>query len=183
MNGRIAKSYLLLMLVEMQAAGSWCGETHLQKCTYLLRELEGVKALPFEFIMYKHGPYSFDLHDAISDLESSYFIIREATPPYGSHIRITPLGEKYIQQGHNAELVDRETLSAIAARFSSLSVADLEKYSTAAYVFAEMPNASVETQVQRLIELKPHVNKNEAQESLLQILSYVQNKKSNGVAG
>ena len=60
------KNVVLLSFIDfMRAKGSWCGETHVQKGTYFFQELMGVP-LGFHFILYKHGPFSFDLRNQIT---------------------------------------------------------------------------------------------------------------------
>lgn len=67
---KLQRDAILLSLInEMKAKGSWCGETHIQKATYFLQELLGVP-LNFEFILYKHGPYSFDLGDEVTAMRA-----------------------------------------------------------------------------------------------------------------
>src|ERR1035441_4963526 len=60
---------LTLLDREMLAKGSWCGETHIQKATYFLQELLGVD-LGFEFVLYRHGPFSFELRDELSSMQA-----------------------------------------------------------------------------------------------------------------
>jgi hypothetical protein len=55
-------SILLTLNEELRRAGSWAGETHMQKATYFLQELTRIP-LEFDFVLYKHGPFSFDLRD------------------------------------------------------------------------------------------------------------------------
>ncbi|MCL6557372.1 MAG: hypothetical protein K6U74_00970, partial [Firmicutes bacterium] len=59
------KALLLSLVKAMESQGSWCGETHIQKCSYFLQAMLGVP-LGFEFILYKHGPFSFDLRDELT---------------------------------------------------------------------------------------------------------------------
>ena len=67
---RLQRAAVLLSLIEqLKDRGSWCGDTHIQKTTYFLQELLKVP-LGFEFILYKHGPYSFDLEDEITALRA-----------------------------------------------------------------------------------------------------------------
>jgi hypothetical protein len=58
----ISADYALVgaIIKELADAGSWCGETHIQKTAYVAKELLGVP-IAASFILYKHGPYSFDL--------------------------------------------------------------------------------------------------------------------------
>lgn len=58
---RLNRAAVLLNLVEtLRSKGSWASETHFQKAAYFLQELLRVP-LEFEFILYKHGPFSFGL--------------------------------------------------------------------------------------------------------------------------
>src|SRR6266508_496167 len=71
---RLQRAALLTELVEqMRAHDSWCGETHLQKATYFLQELLDVE-MDYDFVLYKHGPFSFDLRDELGDFVSDKLI-------------------------------------------------------------------------------------------------------------
>ena len=71
--------------------GSWCGETHIQKAMYLLQELLEVPT-GFDFILYKHGPYSFDLGDELTSLRADGLLALEPqTVPYGPRFAATPV--------------------------------------------------------------------------------------------
>ena len=81
---RLQRAAVLTALAdELRKRGSWCGETHLQKATYFLQSLLGVP-LGYEFILYKHGPYSFDLHDELTALCTDQLLeLRPQPYPYG----------------------------------------------------------------------------------------------------
>jgi hypothetical protein len=58
---RLQRAVVLLSLLErLKERGSWCGETHLQKSAYFLQDMLSAP-LGFDFILYKHGPFAFDL--------------------------------------------------------------------------------------------------------------------------
>ena len=73
------RAVLVALIRSLRAKGSWCGETHIQKAAFFLKNLTGVP-IDFDFIIYKHGPFSFELNDELSlmkayrllDLEVSY---------------------------------------------------------------------------------------------------------------
>src|SRR5882724_3764303 len=69
MNQKKRLALLVLLTSEMQKRGSWCGETHIQKATFLLQELLNVN-VGFEFILYRHGPFSFDLRDELLNMRA-----------------------------------------------------------------------------------------------------------------
>ena len=58
--------------------GSWCGETHLQKAMYFLQELMEVPT-GFEFILYMHGPFSFDLRAELTSLRADGLLEKNGT--------------------------------------------------------------------------------------------------------
>jgi hypothetical protein len=84
---RLQRAVVLLSLLEqLKERGSWCGEAHLQKATYFLQELLGVP-LGFDFILYKHGPYAFDLGDEITALRADNLLtLQTRRPAYGPSI-------------------------------------------------------------------------------------------------
>src|ERR1700722_18048872 len=66
---------------------SWCGETHIQKTAYVAKVVENV---PFEskFILYKHGPYSFDMNAVLNHMRSQNILIVTPQGTYGSSYRL-----------------------------------------------------------------------------------------------
>ena len=95
---RFGRAAVLLSLIEKLRDGdSWCGETHVQKGTYFLQDLLGVP-LEFDFILYKHGPFSFDLSDEISWMRANDLLrLQPQQRPYGP--KLIP--------GENAELLKK----------------------------------------------------------------------------
>jgi len=71
---RLKRDVVILSLIEnLKKKGSWCGETHIQKATYFLQELFDFP-LGFEFILYKHGPFSFDLSDKLTAMRADMLL-------------------------------------------------------------------------------------------------------------
>src|SRR5688572_19502951 len=65
--------------------GSWCGETHVQKSVFVLEDLLDVD-LDFEFVLYKYGPFSFDLRDELVRLRGLGLVGLEPRYPYGPRL-------------------------------------------------------------------------------------------------
>src|ERR1700730_6421073 len=131
---RLARAALLTRLVQdLRQRGSWCGETHIQKSTYLLQDLMKVP-LGLEFILYKHGPFSFDLRDDLTGLRADELIKLEPHWPYGPRVEPTDRCE-YIQKIFS-KTVDRyaDSISFVADKLSHRGVADLERLATAFFV-------------------------------------------------
>src|SRR5262249_25119884 len=78
---RLQRATVLLALIEeLRDGGSWGGETHLQKAVYLLQELFQVP-LGFDFVLYRHGPYSFDLADEVTALQADQLLATQLRQP------------------------------------------------------------------------------------------------------
>ena len=75
-------SVLLTLNEELRKAGSWAGETHMQKAVFFLQELMNIP-LDFDFVLYKHGPFSFDLRDELTFMRAQGYFRLEPQYPYG----------------------------------------------------------------------------------------------------
>jgi len=132
------------------------GETHIQKATYFLKNLLEVP-LDFDFILYKHGPFSFDLREFLTYMESEEFISWQAHPPYGPSLREGEMGEALIDQFGDTTAGYDSKIDFVAYWLGSKNVAELERIATALYVTREegiegAPRAS------RIMQLKPHID-------------------------
>jgi hypothetical protein len=155
---RMQRTALLAELVDLlHENGSWAGETHIQKSVFLLEELFE-QPLNYEFILYKHGPYSFALKDELSAARADQILTLDPQPPYGP---------KYVTSETSKELRARfpktlkqsgPLLELIAGFLGSKSVTDLEQLSTAMYVYKEDEARSRADMAQRLQALKPHIS-------------------------
>jgi uncharacterized protein YwgA len=150
---------------QLRARGSWCGETHMQKAVYFLQRLRNVP-LGFDFILYKHGPFSFDLRDELTAMVADGFFELRAQWPYGPSLLPTAAGQDLrlsfpktlVQYGRDIEFVSEE--------FGDRNVNDLEKLATALYVYSECTHDSPKEQARILHQLKPHIPVQDAYEAL-----------------
>ena len=97
---QLQRASLIIDLIEkLTEKGSWCGETHIQKAVYFLQELTKVP-MGFNFILYKHGPFSFDLRDELAAMRAYRLLEIELRPPYGPGLFPTESGTNiYYGQG------------------------------------------------------------------------------------
>ena len=108
---------VLELMDALHARRSWCGETHVQKCVYLLQEALRVPS-QFEFVLYKYGPYSFDLHDLLGEMRADLLIDRETRPgPYGPRLKPSTSGANLLRR--NTSITDpyRAAIQLVAERF------------------------------------------------------------------
>lgn len=151
---------------KLRASGSWCGETHLQKALYILQDLSKAN-FGYKFIIYKHGPYSFDLNSELAAMRANN-ILEFVFPHegYGPTIAPTNFGDRILRV--NAENI-REFepfIEFLAEWFSGSDVRHLEKIATAYYVTQKNPRDPAMSRAQKLSSLKPHVNMQAAEEAV-----------------
>ncbi len=157
---RLERDSVILNLIEaLRDKGSWCGETHIQKAAYFLQDLCRVP-LGFDYVLYKHGPYSFDLSDALEQMRADKFLTFELKPyPYGPSLK----------PDENADFLRRNfaetrgqyapAIAFLAKRLAPKNVAQLEQIGTAMYVsFEKAQDPNIDERVKRIHELKPHIS-------------------------
>lgn len=160
---RIKKAALLLRLIhKLRDKGSWCGETHIQKAVFFLQRLMDVP-MEFDFILYKHGPFSFDLRDELTALRADELIGLEPQWPFGP--RIVPTDRSvYIQSLYSKTLAKYgDRIAFVAEKLGDKGVAELERLATAFYVTLCMgAGHCTEDRTEELIRLKPHITQENA---------------------
>lgn len=152
----VKKQVILLSLIEsMQNAGSWCGETHIQKSLYFLQTMVKVPT-DFDFILYKHGPFSFELRDSLGEMRGNLLIEVTNRFPYGPSYNSTASGKALIERYPNTASEYRKQIEYNARNLSNLGVAELERLATALYI-SEREHASNEERAKMINEIKPHI--------------------------
>jgi len=165
---RFERDAVVTALIDaLHEQGSWCGETHVQKAMFFLQEMAGTN-LHFDFILYKHGPFSFDLRDELTAMRADLLLeIEVRKPGYGPSLRPTRNARAMVKRYR--ETVDRERprIEFVAQHVGDRDVADLERLGTALYVARrKKPDASLETQAKEINRLKPHVSLQEARDAI-----------------
>jgi len=162
-NNQQKTAVVLELLDKLQAHGSWCGETHLQKSVYLLQEVTRVP-MEFNFRLYIHGPFSFDFHERLSEFRADGLIVVVVQPyPYGPSFASTKSSEvmrrRFPKTLKTYELATDFVAEAIGAK----GVAELEQLSTAYLVTTQSPQrASAARRAVMLRKMKPHIDEGSA---------------------
>jgi hypothetical protein len=167
---RLAKAAPLTKLVQaLRKNNSWAGETHIQQATYLLQNMLGVP-FGFQFILYWHGPFSFDVRDELAAFQADDLFILEPQGKYGPRYAPSELAEK-IQKLYPRTLGKySKQIEFITGKFKDSDVARLEKLATAYYVTEDLGlEAPVTPRQDNLVRLKPHIPPEEAKEAILEI--------------
>src|ERR1700692_4850556 len=82
------------LVKRLHERGSWCGETHLQKAFFILQDMSKSN-FGYKFIIYKHGPYSFELNSELTAMRAANILEFEVLKEgYGPSIRATSFGER-----------------------------------------------------------------------------------------
>ena len=172
MKQRQREAVLAALASELRQHDSWCGETHMQKATYVLQELLDVP-LGFDHILYKYGPFDYGLRDELALMRADGLVETEQVRGYGPRLRVTEGGERQLLKRWPKTVSSyRRRLSFVAKRFGDKGVGELERLATALWVRREHPDATVEEQARRLHEIKPHVGVDRAQEALDQVAEW-----------
>lgn len=161
---RFQRSAVIIKLLEkLKSEGSWCGDTHIQKATYLLQNLKNIP-LGYDFVLYKHGPFSFDLSDDLTMMRADNVLKYQPTlPAYGPSV----------VESENAELIKKlfrksftnyeSEIDFVTKKVGKAGVKELEKLATALFVklnFSDEINL-----ITKLRELKPHISETDAAEA------------------
>lgn len=160
-------SILLYLMRALKANGSWCGETHVQKTLFLCQELLDIPS-NFKFILYKHGPYSFELSEHLQGLIADEFVHVRSRPPYGPSLELSDEATALSRSVAESSLVRK--LDFIAGKLGRKGVGELERLATAVYVnHKHGESIPLEHRVGMLTSLKPHVAADAARNAFLEV--------------
>jgi len=167
---RLQKASLIITFIEkLKENGSWGGETHVQKAMYFLQHMTELP-MGFTFILYKHGPFSFDFRDELSGMVADGLLVNEIIAfPYGPSLNPTPAGKRIRDHFFNSIQIYQNKLDFVAKYLGNKGVVELERMGTALYVTLEKKELDQENRSNRIIQLKPHIRIDEAREAVQQV--------------
>lgn len=166
MNKGQRSTVLINLLNSLSDRGSWCGETHVQKAAFLLQEITGVQ-IGFNFILYKHGPFSFELRDTLAELAAEElidYVVRDSN--YGPSIVATDEGHNFLNRFPKTEKKHTKQIEFVSSFVGKRNVADLERLGTAVFVIKRSGNIDQEDMANEIVALKPHVSVFEAKDAI-----------------
>lgn len=163
MPSDVVQRALLTYLVErMNALGSWCGETHIQKSVFFLQELFETP-LEYDYVIYRHGPYSFDLHDELTAMRANALVELEPNrAPYGPHFKPGSLAQGLGSRFSRTRKRYEERVNFIAQRIATREVVDLERIATAFFLGRERSDLNRDGLAELITKLKPHISREAA---------------------
>lgn len=167
MERREREAVIASLVGALRSHRSWCGETHVQKGMYFLQHLTGVPT-GFEFLLYKHGPFSFDLRDEITAMRADRLLELDfPRPDYGPSLKLTPNMEALCRRHQERVAEVRPAVEFVAERFGDRNVAELERLGTALFVLLKNGEEREPHRLaHQIVELKPHIDSMEARQAV-----------------
>lgn len=166
MKRLIRRAVLSSLAGRLRERGSWCGETHLQKAAYLLQDVAGVP-LGFDFVLYKYGPFSFDLRETLDEMKAERLLELEVQRyPYGPRLAASPATSRLLEAMGEQVMRFSVQIDWVADAVRDRGVNALEALSTATLLRRRHPEASDDDLVRRLQRVKPHIPDDEAKEAV-----------------
>ena len=135
----------------------YSGETHIQKTAYAAKQVLGVP-LDASFILYKHGPYSFDVNATLASMRADRVLSLVPQGKYGPSYSLESASRSVLARFQQIVEANAEKIQRIAAEFAPKNVAELERIATAIYVAEKSPDASPAAHAAELNRLKPHID-------------------------
>jgi len=145
---------------ELKAHGSWTGKTHVQKSIFLL-QAAATMDVPFQFVLYKHGPYSFELEAEMEQMMSYDAISASSVPGYGVMLNASN-NQSVIKRAVTISAHDLSAIKDVCTFVGTRQVSELERLATAAWIRTHDGIKTREAVAVRLHSLKPHISLEDA---------------------
>ena len=153
------------LVKQMRQSGGWAGETHIQKSLFFLKSMLGLP-LSYDYVLYKHGPYSFNLHDDIGLMRANMILDIEIRGNYGPSFCPGRLADRLFIRFSSEFRKYLPRIDYVASRLGPCDVKSLERSATAYYVRQENHGANKDVLASIITGLKPHIKPKDALDSL-----------------
>ena len=167
------KHAIILAVVDsLRRHGSWTGKTHVQKALSLLRD-KGRIEVPFDFCLYRHGPYSFDVEAELEEMRSYGALnVEPNSQGYGVTLQTAEMAD-FVKQV--VELSDDETkaIDDVCQFLGNQNVLELERLATASWIQCQEGVESSSEVARRLNQLKPHISIENAAQSHADVAAWL----------
>jgi len=156
-------AFILSVVKCLHEHGSWTGKTHVQKSLSLLRDRGDVE-VPFVFVLYRHGPYSFEVESGIEEMRSYGAIELEPVQGSGVIIHLGSMAQYVFERGKLSAL-EIEAIRGVCKYVDARNVLELERLATASWIRSQEKVRSSQDVVKRLTTLKPHISSKDAEQA------------------
>jgi hypothetical protein len=157
-------TFLLAVAKALRRAGSWGGETHVQKASFLFAKLFD-RNPGWDFVLYKHGPYSFDLHDDLVTAKALGLLEQRPQPPYGPSLEVTEGGDRLLGQRSEELGPSADELRFVAEKIGTKNIFELEQLATAVMLRDQGGDSATDFAAE-LRKVKPHVSETDAEKAI-----------------
>lgn len=159
--------FVLGTIDEMRRCGSWAGKTHVQK-TISLMDSRAKIHVPFEFVLYKHGPYSFELQDTLESMLSYAAVKKIPVASYGP--QLSP-GENasFLREMEGISPEVQNEIKRVAEFVGKRTILELERLATAGWIISKEGLRDNAVVASRLHALKPHIPMSDALDACRQV--------------
>ena len=158
------RSLLCRLVAAMREAESWAGQTQIQKSVMFLQELLGVP-LGYKFVLYKHGPFSFDLRTDLALMRARLQLDLEQHILYGPSFTLGPRGKLAMKSATEYE----GAIRFVAGEVSVRDTRSLERLSTAFFLQEKYPSRNAGEIATEVNRLKPHISIDQVRSAVDQV--------------
>ena len=177
---RIRRAALIVNLAgSLKENGSWCGETHIQKAGYFLQKLLRVP-MGFNFVLYRHGPFSFDFRDELTALRADGLLALELRNLCGPQFVTTERGRRIERTFPKTVSKYRSQVEFVACKLGNKNVAELERLATALFIGLDpkCSQMSADQRAVKLNEIKGHIPLDAAKEAVCEVDGIIDDARS-----
>ncbi len=176
---RMARAAVISRLRDrLEEHDSWCGETHVQKAAYFLQHATDVP-LGYSFILYKHGPFAFDLREDLGGFRADGLLeLRPQAYPYGPRLVTTDAGKSLQDRFPKTLTRYDQQISLVAEYLGDAGVARLERLATALMLLRDKPDVSDSDAAREMHRLKPHVTEQQAKSAIADVRGFLETLKA-----
>ncbi len=168
---------VLEMIEALGRKGSRTGKAHIIK-GFFLGQAAGLLRVPFEFFLYKHGPYSIDIEAAIEQMKS--YGAAEVEPAFdGYGVLLSPGKNAPFAERHGSLSADTiQGIDRVSEFLRYRNASQLERLATAAWIRTREEITDADQVARRLHELKPHVSLEEARKADDEVRVFLESRGS-----
>jgi hypothetical protein len=166
---------VLGMLETLAARGSRTGKTHVIK-GLALGAAARVLEVPFDFFLYKHGPYSTDVETNLEQMKSyGALLVQPAYDGFGVILRPGDMAG-FVKARAPLTARTQQGIDRICDFIRSKNVGQLERLATAAWIRTREGIEDSDVVAERLNQLKPHVSLRDAREADREFVTFLQGR-------
>ena len=151
---------------------SWAGPVHLQKSMFFLQEMREVP-LGYEFVLYRYGPYSFELQDEIEYIRGSGILKWRFhdSPKYATGLDTTEASRDIRDKLPKLMEKYEKDLAFVSENIGPMMSKQLERVSTSFYYRVKGVEGDKEV-AREVLKVKPHIDYPDAVEAAQKVRQF-----------